>query len=242
MEDQFSRTRLLMGAAAINTLQAARVIVFGVGGVGGYAVEVLARSGVGHIDVVDNDRVHITNLNRQIIATHASIDRLKVDVIEERIHAINPACHVGKFPLFYLPEEADAFDLSAYDYVVDCIDTVTAKLDLIRRCHTMGVPILCSMGAAYKVDATQFTVTDLSKTINDPLAKVIRRKLRKENIYHVKVVYSPEVPLTSQGEGKTPPSNAWVPAAAGLIAGGEVVKDLIKKAGTWRQETGNAAG
>lgn len=234
MEDQFSRTRLLMGAAAINTLQAARVIVFGVGGVGGYAVEVLARSGVGHIDVVDNDRVHITNLNRQIIATHASIDRLKVDVIEERIHAINPACHVGKFPLFYLPEEADAFDLSAYDYVVDCIDTVTAKLDLIRRCHTLGVPILCSMGAAYKVDATQFTVTDISKTINDPLAKVIRQKLRKENIRHLKVVYSPEVPLKSLGQDKTPPSNAWVPAVAGLIAGGEVVKDLIRKAGTWR--------
>lgn len=209
---------------------------------GGYAVEVLARSGVGHIDVVDNDRVHITNLNRQIIATHDTVDKLKVDVIEERIHAINPACRVGKFPVFYLPEEADAFDLSAYDYVVDCIDTVTAKLDLIRRCHTLGVPILCSMGAAFKVDATQFTVTDLSKTINDPLAKVIRQKLRKENIRHVKVVYSPEVPLPSLGPGKTPPSNAWVPAVAGLIAGGEVVKDLIKKAGTWRTESGNVAG
>lgn len=242
MEDQFSRTRLLLGARATDTLQAARVIVFGVGGVGGYAVEVLARSGVGHIDVVDNDRVHITNLNRQIIATHDTVDKLKVDVIEERIHAINPACRVGKFPVFYLPEEADAFDLSAYDYVVDCIDTVTAKLDLIRRCHTLGVPILCSMGAAFKVDATQFTVTDLSKTINDPLAKVIRQKLRKENIRHVKVVYSPEVPLPSLGPGKTPPSNAWVPAVAGLIAGGEVVKDLIKKAGTWRTESGNVAG
>ena len=242
MEDQFSRTRLLLGARATDTLQAARVIVFGVGGVGGYAVEVLARSGVGHIDVVDNDRVHITNLNRQTIATHDTVDKLKVDVIEERIHAINPACRVGKFPVFYLPEEADAFDLSAYDYVVDCIDTVTAKLDLIRRCHTLGVPILCSMGAAFKVDATQFTVTDLSKTINDPLAKVIRQKLRKENIRHVKVVYSPEVPLPSLGPGKTPPSNAWVPAVAGLIAGGEVVKDLIKKAGTWRTESGNVAG
>ena len=242
MEDQFSRTRLLLGGAAIDALQTSRVIVFGVGGVGGYAVEVLARSGVGHIDVVDNDRVHITNLNRQIIATHDTIDRLKVDVVEERIHAINPACHVGKHPVFYLPEEADAFDLSAYDYVVDCIDTVTAKLDLIRRCHALGVPILCSMGAAFKVDATQFTVTDLSKTINDPLAKVIRRKLRKENIYHVKVVYSPEVPLPALGTDKTPPSNVWVPAAAGFIAGGEVVKDLIKKAGAWRLETEDVNG
>lgn len=236
MEDQFSRTRLLLGANAIRTLQAARVIVFGVGGVGGYAVEVLARSGVGAIDVVDNDRVHITNLNRQIIATQDTVGRLKVDVAEERIHAINPACRVGKFPVFYLPEQADMFDLSPYDYVVDCIDTVTAKLDLIRRCHALGVPILCSMGAAYKVDATQFTVTDIAKTINDPLAKVIRRKLRKENIRRLKVVYSPEVPLASLGTDKTPPSNAWVPATAGLIAGGEVVKDLIRKAGTWRTD------
>lgn len=236
MEDQFSRTSLLLGDAAIRTLQAARVIVFGVGGVGGYAVEVLARSGVGAIDVVDNDRVHITNLNRQIIATQDTVGRLKTDVAEERIHAINPACRVGKHPVFYLPEQADTFDLSQYDYVVDCIDTVTAKLDLIRRCHALGAPILCSMGAAYKVDATQFTVTDISKTINDPLAKVIRRKLRKENIRRLKVVYSPEVPLASLGTDKTPPSNAWVPATAGLIAGGEVVKDLIRKAGTWRTD------
>lgn len=239
---QFSRTQLLFGEEAMEKLKGSRVAVFGIGGVGGYCVEALARSGVGTLDLIDDDTVNITNLNRQIIATHDTVDKLKVDVIEERIHAINPACRVGKFPVFYLPEEADAFDLSAYDYVVDCIDTVTAKLDLIRRCHTLGVPILCSMGAAFKVDATQFTVTDLSKTINDPLAKVIRQKLRKENIRHVKVVYSPEVPLPSLGPGKTPPSNAWVPAVAGLIAGGEVVKDLIKKAGTWRTESGNVAG
>ncbi len=239
MQDPFSRTRMLLGQPALDTLHASRVIVFGIGGVGGYVVEVLVRSGVGAIDVVDNDRVCPTNINRQILATHTTVGELKVDIAERRILEINPHCHVRKHPVFYLPENAGQFDLSQYDYVVDCIDTVTAKLDIIRRCHALGIPLLSCMGAAYKMDATQFQVTDISKTHNDPLARVVRNKLRKEGIRHLKVVYSPEVPLESIGqtEQKAPASNAWVPATAGLIAGGEVVKDLVKLAGTYRLST-----
>lgn len=255
MENQFSRTELLMGASALATLRNSHVIVFGVGGVGGYVVEVLARSGVGNIDVVDDDFVTLSNINRQIIATHSSLGKPKVDVVEARIKDINPECKVGKFPTFYLPETASQFDFSNYDYVVDCIDTVVAKLDIITRCHQLGVPVISSMGAAFKLDATQLCITDLFKTINDPLAKVLRKKLRKTNVRGIKVVYSPEEPLTSieprqvdgattaEAEEKTgiahkkrstPASNAWVPAAAGLIAGGEVVKDICVKAGTMR--------
>lgn len=256
MQNQFSRTQLLLGKPAIDTLHASRVIVFGVGGVGGYVVEVLARSGVGAIDVVDDDRVCLTNVNRQLLATVKTVGEFKVDVAERRIHDINPRCHVRKYQTFYLPERAEEFNLAQYDYVVDCIDTVTAKLDLVRRCHALGVPLLSCMGAAYKLDATQFQVTDITKTINDPLAKVIRRKLRKEGIRHLKVVYSPEVPLESIEQPEIscrfhcicpdkdmrkcterhtiPSSNAWVPATAGLIAGGEVVKDLIQRADTFR--------
>ncbi len=234
MKAQFSRIQMLVGEAAIKTLNASRVAVFGVGGVGGYVVEVLARSGVGAIDVIDNDRVCPTNINRQILATHSTVGELKVDVAEQRIHDINPLCQVRKFPMFYLPERAADLPLEHYDYVVDCIDTVTAKLDIIRRCKALGVPILSCMGAAFKMDATQFQVTDIHKTVNDPLARVIRNKLRREGIKKLKVVYSPEVPLknieqeSTEEQGKTPGSNAWVPATAGLIAGGEVVKDLIK--------------
>lgn len=258
MQKQFSRTRLLLGSSALDTLAGSHVAVFGVGGVGGYVVEVLARSGVGAIDVIDPDRVCVTNVNRQLLATLPTVGRLKVDLAEERIHSINRRCVVRKFPIFYLPTNADQIHLEDYDYVVDCIDTVTAKLDIIRRCHTLGVPLLCCLGAAFKLDATRFEVTDLSKTINDPIAKVLRKKLRKENIRHVKVVYSPELPLTSieaddfpcgfgllceqpdrekcaHQEG-VPASNAWVPAAEGLIAGGEVVKDLLRRAGTMRPE------
>ena len=250
MQNQFSRTEMLLGRAAIDTLKGSRVAVFGVGGVGGYAVEVLARSGVGAIDIIDNDTVCITNVNRQLLTTTKNVGKNKVDVAEERIHDINPDCIVRKYQTFYLPETADQFDFSVYDYVVDCIDTVKAKIDLVYRCHEVKTPLLSCMGAAFKLDPTQFRVTDLFKTINDPLAKVIRKKLRKSNIKHLKVVYSPEEPLTSiefpeestSGTGTTednstrsvPSSNAWVPAAAGLIAGGEVVKDLIKAADTMR--------
>lgn len=246
MPHPFSRTQLLLGRQALQKLKDSHVAVFGVGGVGGYAVEVLARSGVGSITVVDNDRVDITNINRQIIALHSTIGQLKVDVIARRIADINPDCHVTALHTFYLPSNADEIDLSAYDYVVDCIDTVAAKLELIRRCHELHVPIISSMGAANKMDATAFRVADINQTQIDPLAKVIRKKLRKLGIESLKVVFSEETPLP-YAEGETPPlaqndeqtegnrkrmipaSNAFVPAAAGLIIGGEVVKDIIKR-------------
>ena len=227
MDDQFSRTRLLIGSAALKKLAACHIAVFGVGGVGGYATEVLARSGIGALDLIDNDRVCLSNINRQIIALHSTVGRLKVDVAKERIHDINPDCEVRTYPIFYLPENADEFNLLQYDYVIDCIDTVTAKLEIIRRCHHLGVPVISSMGAAFKMDATGFRVADIEQTQMDPLAKIIRKKLRKEGIHGVKVVYSDEQPL-AVSDRSTPASNAFVPATAGLIIGGEVVKDLIK--------------
>ena len=255
MKEQFSRTKLLLGSDAMNTLKNSSVLVFGIGGVGGYVVEVLARSGVGTIGIVDDDHIGLSNINRQIIATHATLGRAKVDIAEERIKDINPSCVVKKFQTFYLPEIAEQFDFTAYDYVVDCIDTVVAKIDIITRCHNLRIPMISSMGAAFKLDATQFEVTDLFKTINDPLAKVLRKKLRKTNVRNVKVVYSPEEPLTSlysddnedidndvanietiaHKKRSTPASNAWVPATAGLIIGGEVIKDLCKAAKTMRK-------
>ncbi|MBP3738958.1 MAG: tRNA threonylcarbamoyladenosine dehydratase [Muribaculaceae bacterium] len=239
MQDQFTRTQMLLGQAAMDRLAVCRVAVFGVGGVGGYAVEVLARSGVGAIDIFDNDRICPSNINRQIIALTTNVGRYKVDVAQERIQAINPSCKVVKHCMFYVVANADEVDLSVYDYVVDCIDTVSAKMELIRRCKRQNVPIICSMGAANKLDATAFRVADITKTIMDPLAKVIRKRLRREGINHFKCVYSPEVPRiplagdsgpveTGDNEHRpVPASNAWVPAAAGLIIGGEVVKDLI---------------
>lgn len=251
MQDQFSRTRLLVGKLAIDTLNNSKVAVFGVGGVGGYVVEILARSGVGQLDIFDNDRVCITNINRQIIALVNTIGKFKVDIAEERIHNINPYCIVNTHKMFYLPSNANDIDLSVYDYVVDCIDTVSAKLELIRRCHKLNTPIISCMGAANKMDPTAFKICDISKTKMDPLAKVIRKKLRKEGIYKLKVVYSEEEPLkkikdcdnskclnesASQNteHQDIPASNAFVPAAEGIIAGGEVIKDIIYKAHTMR--------
>lgn len=240
--DQFQRTRMLLGDAAVELLREKHVAVFGVGGVGGHVVEVLARSGVGAIDIIDNDRVNITNINRQIIALHSTVGQLKVDVMEQRILDINPDCTVRKFATFYLPANADEFDLTKYDYVVDCIDTVSAKVELVRRCHALNIRILSCMGAANKMDATAFRITDISKTSMDPLAKVIRKRLRKLNIDHLKVVFSeeqPTVPMVQDtcndnpecsgqsARRPVPASNAFVPAAAGLIAGGEVIKDII---------------
>lgn len=256
MQNQFSRTQLLLGKPAIDTLMGSRVAVFGVGGVGGYVVEVLARSGVGELDLFDDDRVCLTNVNRQILATLSNVGKHKVDVAEERIHDINRRCIVHKYQMFYLPQNADQIDLSLYDYVVDCIDTVSAKLELIRRCHRLHIPIISCMGAANKMDATAFRVTDINKTKMDPLAKVIRKKLRKEGIKRLKVVYSEEEPLRPIDDPNIscrfhcicpnkdmrkctdrrdiPASNAWVPATAGLIVGGEVVKDLVALAHTMR--------
>ena len=234
--DIFSRTRLLIGDVAMNRLKASRVAVFGIGGVGGYAVEVLTRSGIGAIDLIDNDEVEPSNLNRQIIALHSTIGRPKVEVAAERVHDINPDCIVTIHQQFYMPENADMIDLALFDYVVDCIDTVTAKLELIRRCKHIGVPIISSMGAANKLDATAFRVADISKTKVDPLARVIRKRLRKEGITDLKVVYSEEEPLTPltpvneqvpDGRHTIPASCAFVPAAAGLIIGGEVIKDIL---------------
>lgn len=223
----------------MDRLAGSRVAVFGVGGVGGYAVEVLARSGVGAIDVIDNDCVSPSNINRQIVALTTNVGRLKVEVAAERIRAINPACVVRTWPMFYLVSNADELDLSVYDYVADCIDTVSAKMELIRRCTRLGVPIICSMGAAFKLDASAFRVADITKTMMDPLARVIRKRLRREGIHHFKCVYSPEKPIipdidtTPTDEAaptevpqRVPPSNAWAPAAAGLILASEIVKDL----------------
>lgn len=232
----FSRTQLLLGRKAMQTLNDSHVAVFGVGGVGGYVAEVLARSGVGAITVIDNDRIDISNINRQIIALHSTVGQYKVDVVAGRIRDINPDCRVTALQMFYLPSNADEIDLTSFSYVADCIDTVAAKLELIRRCHELHVPIISSMGAANKMDPTAFRVADINKTQIDPLAKVIRKKLRQLGIPSLKVVYSEETPL-SYAEGETPPadgrrraipaSNAFVPPAAGLAIGGEIIKDLI---------------
>ena len=256
MQNQFSRTQLLMGKAAIDTLAHSRVAVFGIGGVGGYVVEVLARSGVGELHLIDDDRVCLTNVNRQILALIGTVGRYKVDVAEERVREINRKCKVVTYKMFYLPETASQIDLSQMDYVVDCIDTVTAKLDIIRRCHELGVPIISCMGAANKMDPSAFRITDINKTKMDPLAKVIRRKLRTMGIRRLKVIYSEETPLQPLEDDSIscrfhcicpnkdmrkctdrrniPASNAFVPAAEGIMAAGEVVRDLVNRAGTMR--------
>jgi len=229
---------MLVGDEAIEALKASRVAVFGVGGVGGYAVEVLARSGVGAIDLYDNDVVSVSNINRQIHATTKTVGRSKVDVAAERIAEINPQCAVRTFKMFYLPSNADEVDLGVYDYVVDCVDTVAAKLELVRRCIRQGVPVISSMGAANKLDASAFVVADISDTDIDPLARIMRKKLRKEGIEHFKCVFSKEKPrkpcdegeMIKNGTRQAPASNAFVPAAAGIILGGEVVLDLIGEA------------
>lgn len=238
--DKFSRTELLLGKEAMERLAAARVAVFGIGGVGGYAVEALARSGVGALDLIDDDRVCLTNLNRQLHATVKTVGRCKVDVAAERIHDINPEARVNVRKIFYLPETAGQFDFSEYDYIVDAIDTVTGKLALVMNAERAGVPIISSMGAGNKLDPAAFEVADIYDTSVCPLAKVMRRELKRRGIKSLKVVYSKEKPLTPAGdmaavmeeEGaarrQVPGSAAFVPSVAGLIIAGEVVKDLIK--------------
>lgn len=236
MENQYSRLELLIGDNAVANIRQSKVAVFGVGGVGGYVVEVLARSGVGSICIIDNDKVNITNINRQIIALHSTIGEYKVDALEKRILDINPDCNVIKHKMFYLPDNADEIDLTGYDYVIDCIDTVAAKIELIKRCKSLSIPIICSMGTANKMNPLAFRITDLSKTNIDPLARVLRKKLRKIGITSLDVLYSEEQPqrlgnetLTDENTHPTPASNAFVPAAAGLIIGGEVVKRLMAR-------------
>ena len=224
LTEQFSRTELLMGREALARLREAKVAVFGVGGVGGYVVEALVRSGVGSFVLIDNDKVSLSNLNRQIIATRDTIGRDKVDVMRERIHSINPGAGVEVHKCFYLPETAGKFDFSGYSYVVDAVDTVTAKIEIVLRSREAGVPVISSMGAGNKLDPTGFQVADIYDTSGCPLARVMRRELKKRNVEHLKVVYSREKAI--QTGQRTPGSVAFVPSVAGLIVAGEVIKDL----------------
>lgn len=223
--DQFSRTELLVGAEGIEKLKRSRVAVFGIGGVGSYTVEALARSGVGTLDLIDNDKVCITNLNRQIIAAHSTIGEYKVDAAKRRILDINPAAAVNTYKTFFMLETADEFNFFAYDYVVDAIDTVTGKIQLIMQADRAHTPIISSMGAGNKMDPSAFRVADIYKTSVCPLAKVMRRELKKRGIKRLKVVYSQEVPVIKT---QPPGSNAFVPSVAGLIMAGEVINDLLR--------------
>ncbi len=230
--ERFSRTENLIGKTALERLQTARVAVFGIGGVGGHVAEALARSGVGALDLVDNDIVSESNINRQIVALTSTVGKQKTQVMAERILDINPNAQVRTHNIFFMPENADSFDFFAYDYVVDAIDTVTAKLALIERAKKAGIPVISAMGAGNKLDATAFEVADIAKTTVCPLARVMRRELKKRGIEHVKVVYSKEQPkqqteLNEHGKA-VPASIAFVPSVMGLILAGEVIKDLIK--------------
>lgn len=243
MADQYSRTRLLLGQDGIEKLRNARIALFGLGGVGGYAAEALARAGVGHMDLIDDDTISLTNLNRQILATHSSIGKYKVDVAADRIRDIDPSIEVRTFQAFYLPDTAALFDFSQYDYVLDAIDTVTGKLMLIAQAKEAGTPVISCMGTGNKLDATAFEVADISKTSGCALARIMRKECAKRGIKGVKVVFSkelplepledPDDPLEPQREGSsrrsTPGSTAFVPGVAGLIMAGEVIKDLTAK-------------
>lgn len=237
MLNQFSRTKLLLGEAAMQKLESSRVAVFGIGGVGGHTAEALVRSGLGTLDIIDNDKVCLTNINRQIFATHKTVGEYKVDAAERRLHEINPDVVINKHCVFYTPETEDSFDFTQYDYIVDAIDTVTGKLALVMNASKAKTPIICSMGAGNKLDAGAFKVADIYSTSVCPLARVMRNELRKRGIKKLKVVYSEEKPLTPidvdnevMAEGaarrQVPGSTAFVPSVAGLIIAGEVIKDL----------------
>ena len=247
--NQFARTRLTFGKENMEKLYNARVIVFGIGGVGSYVVEALVRSGIGAIDIVDDDKVCLTNLNRQIYALHSTLGRDKVDVAEERIHDINPDCKVTKWKTFYMPDTANQFDFSQYDYIVDCIDTVTGKLEIITRAKALKKPVISCMGAGNKVDPTKLKVADITRTSVCPLARVMRNELKKRRIKRLKVVFSTETAIPPQidetdpdfedtsgvtpdrkgtPKKQTPGSNAFVPSVAGMIIAAEVVKDLTQ--------------
>ena len=240
MQNQFSRTEILLGKYSLEKLKSAKVAIFGIGGVGGFVAEALARSGIGRLDLIDNDTVSLTNLNRQIIALHSTIGRAKVEVMKERISDINPECELRVFQCFYLPETKNLFDFKEYDYVVDAVDTVKAKISLIQEAKAAGVPIISSMGAGNKLDPSRFEVADISETSVCPLARVMRQECKKRGIEGVKVVYSKEKPVEpklseeekksaeQKGNGIAPGSIAFVPSVAGLIIAGEVVKDLTK--------------
>ncbi len=235
MDEQFLRTAMLLGEEAVEKLHRARVAVFGIGGVGGYTVEALARAGIGSIDVIDSDTVSRSNINRQLLATHSTVGMLKVEAAKRRILDINPDCNVRTHAVFYTPDTAGSFDFAAYDYIVDAIDTVTGKLALVERANAAKTPIICCMGTGNKLDASGFEVADISKTSMCPLARIMRKELGKRGIRHLKVVYSKEEALTptgweaeaaALGKRQIPGSVSFVPGAAGLILAGEVIKDI----------------
>lgn len=234
MNEQFSRAELILGDKAIAKLQRSRVAIFGLGGVGGYVVEALARSGVGALDLIDNDVICISNLNRQILATHKTIGHYKTDVAAQRVAEINPDCKVTTYQTFFLPKNSTDFDFSKYDYVVDAIDTVSGKIGLVMAAQSVGVPIISAMGAGNKINATAFEVTDIYQTSVCPLAHIMRKELRKRGVEHLKVVYSREKPLNTVQNNDNqlkkrsiPGSTSFVPPVVGLIIAGEVIKDLI---------------
>ena len=230
MQTDFSRAEIIFGRDGMQKLADSRVAVFGVGGVGGYVVEALARGGVGHLVLVDHDVVSSSNVNRQIVALTSTVGRKKVDVAKERVLDVNPNCDVTVYDAFFLPENADTFDFSTFDYVVDAVDTVTAKIALIETAKRVGVPVISSMGAGNKLDPTAFSVKDISQTTVDPFAKVMRKELKKRGVSGVKVVCSEEKPLTtvaSEEYGRhAPGSTSFVPPVVGLILAGEVIKDI----------------
>ena len=246
MNDQFQRTRMLIGQENLDKLAAAKVLVFGVGGVGGYVCEALCRAGVGRIDIVDRDIVDVTNINRQIIATHDTVGKPKVEVCRQRMLSINPDIQVSARQCFYLPDRADEFDFAAYDYIVDAVDNVTAKIDIICNAKAAGTPVISSMGTANKLDPTMFKIADIEKTKVCPLAKVVRKELRKRGVSGVKVLYSEEEPkkplynptesensdepcISSPEQKKAAPASiSFVPPAAGLIIAGQVISDILK--------------
>ena len=227
MLNQFARTELLIGTEGTRRLAAACVAIFGVGGVGGFVAEALARSGIGTLDLIDHDSVSVTNLNRQIFALHSTLGKYKVDVAKERILDINPKAQVNAYKVFYMPDTAGQFDFARYDYIVDAIDTVTGKIALIEQAQAAGTPVISSMGAGNKMNPAMFQAADLYETSVCPLARVMRRELKKRGIKKLKVVYSKEPPLQPLVAGSVPGSTAFVPAAAGLVLAGEVVKDLL---------------
>ena len=237
MITQFNREEILIGSKALEVLKNSRVAIFGVGGVGGYAVEALVRAGIGALDFIDNDVVSLTNLNRQIIALHSTLGEAKVEVMKERAIDINPEVKIITHNCFYLPENAGQFDFKKYDYVVDAVDTVSAKIALVEQANKAGTPIISAMGAGNKLNPSEFEITDISKTTVCPLAKIMRKELKKRGINHLKVVYSKELPLkplaTDEQSNKrqTAGSISFVPPVAGLLMASEVIKDLLKNNG-----------
>lgn len=231
MSEQFSRLERILGEEAVASLSEKRVAVFGLGGVGGYAAEALVRSGIGKFDLVDNDRISVSNLNRQIIATHKTIGRLKTEVMKERMLEINPQAEITLHTCFFLPENADTFDFGQYDYVIDAVDTVTAKIEIILRAKAAGVPVISSMGTGNKMRPDMLEVADVYRTSVCPLAKVMRHELKKRGVEELKVVYSKEEPIKTAEGGRIPGSSAFVPPAAGLLMASEVVRDLLDRDG-----------